>query len=182
MALRLLPLSKSGIFSLIKWLEICPKVKCPILNLKKCKNLHLKKKAGLSFWVLSFNRMFDPLFLYLHFHFQMGVSLAGVSFYLIWQGFIKIFLPLAKQERFQHNWGIYEFVNNHASKECQQLKLVPCTKEIPILNNHTFCRMHSKDLKQQGITNTLTLPIDKMLYIYLLCPHSLNTRKKSIPI
>jgi hypothetical protein len=26
--------------------------------------------------------------------------------------------------------------------------------------------------KQQGITNTLALPIDKMLYIYLLCPHS----------
>ncbi len=26
--------------------------------------------------------------------------------------------------------------------------------------------------KKQGITNTLALPIDKMLYIYLLCPHS----------
>jgi hypothetical protein len=25
---------------------------------------------------------------------------------------------------------------------------------------------------KQGITNTLALPIDKMLYIYLLCPHS----------
>jgi hypothetical protein len=24
----------------------------------------------------------------------------------------------------------------------------------------------------QGITNTVALPIDKMLYIYLLCPHS----------
>jgi len=71
----------------------------------------------MSFWVLSFNRMFDPLFLYLHFLFQMGLS----SFYLIWQGFIKMFLPLAKQERFQHNWGIYEFVNNHTSKDRQQL-------------------------------------------------------------
>jgi hypothetical protein len=28
------------------------------------------------------------------------------------------------------------------------------------------------ELKQQGITNTLALPIDKMLYIYLLHPHS----------
>jgi hypothetical protein len=26
--------------------------------------------------------------------------------------------------------------------------------------------------EQQGITNMLVLPIDKMLYIYLLCPHS----------
>jgi hypothetical protein len=26
--------------------------------------------------------------------------------------------------------------------------------------------------EKQGITNTLALPIDKMLYIYLLCPHS----------
>jgi hypothetical protein len=25
---------------------------------------------------------------------------------------------------------------------------------------------------KQGITNTLALPIGKMLYIYLLCPHS----------
>jgi hypothetical protein len=25
---------------------------------------------------------------------------------------------------------------------------------------------------KQGITNMLALPIDKMLYIYLLCPHS----------
>ncbi len=25
---------------------------------------------------------------------------------------------------------------------------------------------------KQGITNTLALPIDKMLYIYVLCPHS----------
>jgi hypothetical protein len=27
-------------------------------------------------------------------------------------------------------------------------------------------------MKKQGITNTPALPIDKMLYIYLLCPHS----------
>ncbi len=26
--------------------------------------------------------------------------------------------------------------------------------------------------EKQGITNTLALPIGKMLYIYLLCPHS----------
>jgi hypothetical protein len=26
--------------------------------------------------------------------------------------------------------------------------------------------------REKGITNTLGLPIDKMLYIYLLCPHS----------
>jgi hypothetical protein len=25
---------------------------------------------------------------------------------------------------------------------------------------------------KQGITNMLALPIDKMLYIYVLCPHS----------
>jgi hypothetical protein len=28
------------------------------------------------------------------------------------------------------------------------------------------------DMEKQGITHTLALPIDKMLYIYLLCPHS----------
>ncbi len=90
----------------------------PFWTWKKCKNSHFKKKAGLSFWVLSFSRMFDPLLLYLHFCFQMGVS----SFYLIWQGFIKIFLPLAKSKRgFNVIGGIYEFVNNHASKDCQQL-------------------------------------------------------------
>jgi hypothetical protein len=26
--------------------------------------------------------------------------------------------------------------------------------------------------EQQGITNMLALPIDKMLYIYVLCPYS----------
>jgi hypothetical protein len=35
--------------------------------------------------------------------------------------------------------------------------------------------------REQGITNTLGLPIDKMLYIYLLCPHS-ERREKPIPI
>ncbi len=30
----------------------------------------------------------------------------------------------------------------------------------------------SKVYIKQGITNTLALPIDTMLYIYLLCPHS----------
>jgi hypothetical protein len=35
--------------------------------------------------------------------------------------------------------------------------------------------------KQQGITNMVALPIDKMLYIYLLYPHS-KTPKKSIPV
>ncbi len=29
---------------------------------------------------------------------------------------------------------------------------------------------------KQGIANKLTLPIDKMLYIYILCPHSENTK------
>jgi hypothetical protein len=28
------------------------------------------------------------------------------------------------------------------------------------------------DIEKQGITHTLALPIDKMLYIYVLCPHS----------
>jgi hypothetical protein len=35
--------------------------------------------------------------------------------------------------------------------------------------------------EQQGITNTLALPIDKMLYIYLLCPYS-EHHKKSVSI
>jgi hypothetical protein len=35
-------------------------------------------------------------------------------------------------------------------------------------------------LTKQGITNTLALPIDKMLYIYVLCPHS--ELIKSVPI
>jgi hypothetical protein len=35
---------------------------------------------------------------------------------------------------------------------------------------------------KQGITNTLALPIDTMLYIYVLSPHSLWTPKESIPI
>jgi hypothetical protein len=30
----------------------------------------------------------------------------------------------------------------------------------------------SANMMKQGITNTLALSIDKMLYIYLLCPHS----------
>jgi hypothetical protein len=30
----------------------------------------------------------------------------------------------------------------------------------------------SKEVNKQGVTNTLALPINKMLYIYLLCPHS----------
>jgi hypothetical protein len=34
---------------------------------------------------------------------------------------------------------------------------------------------------KQGITNTLALPIDMMLYIYLLCPHSQHP-KKSVSI
>jgi hypothetical protein len=29
----------------------------------------------------------------------------------------------------------------------------------------------------QGIENTLALPMDKMLYIYLLCPHSEHQKK-----
>jgi hypothetical protein len=35
---------------------------------------------------------------------------------------------------------------------------------------------------KRGVTNTLAMPIDKILYIYLLRPHSLNTTKKSVPI
>jgi hypothetical protein len=31
---------------------------------------------------------------------------------------------------------------------------------------------HKFEKKKKGITNTLALPIDKMLYIYLLCPQS----------
>jgi hypothetical protein len=34
---------------------------------------------------------------------------------------------------------------------------------------------------EQGITNTLALPMDKMLYIYMLCPHSEHP-EKSVPI
>ncbi len=34
---------------------------------------------------------------------------------------------------------------------------------------------------EQGITNTLALPMDKMLYIYLLCSHSEHP-EKSVPI
>jgi hypothetical protein len=30
---------------------------------------------------------------------------------------------------------------------------------------------------KQGITNTPAVPIDKMLYIYLLCPHSEHQKK-----
>jgi hypothetical protein len=41
---------------------------------------------------------------------------------------------------------------------------------------HTFCvnlSLHWKEKKQeQGITNTLALPIDNLLHIYVLCPHS----------
>jgi hypothetical protein len=32
---------------------------------------------------------------------------------------------------------------------------------------------------KQGIINTLALPIDKMLYIYLLCPHSEHQKIRS---
>ncbi len=33
-------------------------------------------------------------------------------------------------------------------------------------------RGYSVVTSKQGITNTLTLPVDKMLYIYMLCSHS----------
>jgi hypothetical protein len=40
----------------------------------------------------------------------------------------------------------------------------------------------AKDIKQQGVTNTLlALPMNKMLYMYLLCPHS-EHQKTSVPI
>ncbi len=34
-------------------------------------------------------------------------------------------------------------------------------------------------LTKQGITNTTALPIDKMLYIHLLCPHSEHQKSRS---
>jgi len=36
-----------------------------------------------------------------------------------------------------------------------------------------------KNQQNKGITNSLALPIDKMLYIYVLCPHS-EPQKKSV--
>jgi hypothetical protein len=36
-------------------------------------------------------------------------------------------------------------------------------------------------MTKQGVTNTLALPINKVLYIYLLCPHS-EHQKTSAPI
>jgi len=35
----------------------------------------------------------------------------------------------------------------------------------------------SKKVNKQGVTNTLALPINKMSYIYLLCPHSEHQKK-----
>jgi hypothetical protein len=41
----------------------------------------------------------------------------------------------------------------------------------------TFGYVTKLEIKQ-SITNTLALPIDKMMYIYLLCQvHTLNTKK-----
>jgi hypothetical protein len=37
------------------------------------------------------------------------------------------------------------------------------------------------NVDQRSVTNTLALPINKMLYIYLLCPHS-EHQKTSVPI
>jgi hypothetical protein len=53
-----------------------------------------------------------------------------------------------------------------------------------LLGDHACSFLSSnrpKMLNKQGIANTLALPIDKMLYIYLLCPHSKH-QKKSVPI
>jgi hypothetical protein len=38
-------------------------------------------------------------------------------------------------------------------------------------------QLELQSLHKQGITNTLALPIDKMLYIYLLRPHSEHPKK-----
>ncbi len=48
------------------------------------------------------------------------------------------------------------------------------TTKVKISLGPSLMPMHSRC--KQGITNTLALPIDKMLYIYLLCPHTLNTK------
>jgi hypothetical protein len=37
--------------------------------------------------------------------------------------------------------------------------------------------LRNLDKEKQDITNTLALPIDKKLYIYLLCPHSEHQNK-----
>jgi len=42
---------------------------------------------------------------------------------------------------------------------------------VSILFSLALCKPYMK-LKKQGITNTLALPIDNMLYIYLPCPQS----------
>jgi hypothetical protein len=38
--------------------------------------------------------------------------------------------------------------------------------------------MIKQNKTKQGITNTLALPIDKMLYIYLLYPHSQHQKNQ----
>jgi hypothetical protein len=45
-----------------------------------------------------------------------------------------------------------------------------CVERLLLLCNSLF-------VFRQGITNTLALAIDKMLYIYLLCPHSEHPKK-----
>jgi hypothetical protein len=52
--------------------------------------------------------------------------------------------------------------------------------ELELILTHIHIKAFNV-IPQQGITNTLALPIGKMLYIYLLCPHS-EHQKKSVPI
>jgi hypothetical protein len=49
------------------------------------------------------------------------------------------------------------------------LSCAACQAQLYILVHETLQLVCSN---KQGITNTLALPIDKMLYIYVLCPHS----------
>jgi hypothetical protein len=46
--------------------------------------------------------------------------------------------------------------------------------------SEAFLSGHAYTGKQQGVTNTLALPINKILYIYLLCPHS-EHQKTCVP-
>jgi hypothetical protein len=97
--------------------------------------------------------------------------------------------------RFQHNLSIgwlhpksthdhsLPWSNKKLTRKAITLSIQPTfDSPIPIPAQKVFphlylCLCRTEPINKRGITNTLVLSRDKMLCIYLLSPHSLNTKK-----
>jgi hypothetical protein len=72
----------------------------------------------------------------------------------------------------------WRLTSGHAGWQLQgtcarSLPFVVCSASSPTLHSGAWDPATSfAATNKQGITNTLALPIEKMLYIYVLCPHS----------